>query len=293
MNSSLKLRMIVSNFDLTYEIMVNLNLKVTALFSLIILTKISLYGQDNLATSHALVNTNKILPVLFQQHAAEYRALCYQAFNLASLKLESFKKKRRGLPYAIITDIDETILDNSKYEAQRIKDRKEFAFESWKKWTDQSAATLVPGAGEFLKKAKEKGISIFYISNRDTSELKSTTINLQNLGVPYADAEHLLFQMGQSSKEKRRQQIGQTYHVIMLIGDNLNDFTQFFEKKTIKDRKNEVDKVKGEWGSRFIVLPNSIYGEWENALYNYKSRLTDSKKDSILRATLVGVEGEN
>ena len=59
------------------------------------------------------------------------------------------------------------------------------------------------------------------------------------------------------------------------------------------ERKNEVDKVKGEWGSRFIVLPNSIYGEWENALYEYKSRLTDQKKDSILRATLVGIDDEN
>jgi predicted secreted acid phosphatase len=89
--------------------MVNLNLKVKALFILMILAKISLYGQDTPATSDALKNTNKMLPVLFQQHAAEYRALCYQAFNLASLKLESLKRKRRGLPYAIITDIDETI----------------------------------------------------------------------------------------------------------------------------------------------------------------------------------------
>jgi 5'-nucleotidase (lipoprotein e(P4) family) len=270
--------------------MVNLNLKVKALFILMILAKISLYGQDTPATSDALKNTNKMLPVLFQQHAAEYRALCYQAFNLASLKLESLKRKRRGLPYAIITDIDETILDNSKYEAQRIKDGKEFTFASWKRWTDQSSATLVPGAGEFLKKARDKGISIFYISNRDTSEIKSTIINLQNLDVPYADTEHLLFHVDQSSKETRRQQIGQRYNVIMLIGDNLNDFTQIFEKKNIKERKNEVEKIKGEWGNRFIVLPNSIYGEWENALYDYKSRLTDQKRDSILRATLVGVE---
>src|SRR5688500_7470459 len=130
--------------------MVEINLKVTALISLIILAKISLYGQDSVATSHTLENTTKVLPVLFQQHAAEYRALCYQAFNAASLKIETLKRKHRGLPYAIITDIDETILDNSKHEAQRIKDGTEFTFESWKKWTDRSAATLIPGAAEFL-----------------------------------------------------------------------------------------------------------------------------------------------
>lgn len=42
--------------------------------------------------SIAQTDTSKIsvkeLPLLFQQTAAEYRALCYQAFNIAQLRID-------------------------------------------------------------------------------------------------------------------------------------------------------------------------------------------------------------
>lgn len=235
-----------------------------------------------------LTSDSKILPVLFQQQSAEYRALCYQAFNIATLRLESVKRK--GLPLAIITDIDETILDNSYYEAQRIKDGKEYTPKTWKEWTAKSNATLVPGAGDFLKKARLYDVAIFYISNRDTSEVMGTLVNLKKLDLPYADKDHLLFMTDASSKEKRRQQVMKHYDVIMLIGDNLNDFTTLFEKKSIADRKTEVDQVQPDWGNKFIMVPNAMYGEWENALYNYNRNLTNEQKNELLMQRLVGFD---
>lgn len=243
----------------------------------------SLFGQDTLSQKKA-----KVLPVLFHQHAAEYRALCYQAFNAASLHLETIKKKRKGLPLAIITDIDETVLDNSYYEAQRIKDGKEFTAQSWKNWTDRSAATLVPGAADFFNKVKRAGIEIFYLSNRDTSEIRSTVSNFKKLHLPDADLLHMIFRKDKASKEIRRQQIMNRYNVVMLIGDNLNDFAELFEMRNSAERKNEVDKMKEAWGTKFIVLPNAIYGEWENALYDYKRNLTSQQKNDILMEKLVG-----
>ena len=77
------------------------------------------------------------------------------------------------------------------------------------------------------------------------------------------------------------------YNVIMLLGDNLGDFTQFFDRKNIADRKTETDKVKNEWGKKFIVLPNATYGEWENALYDYE-RLLPAQKDSRRKQKLIG-----
>jgi predicted secreted acid phosphatase len=74
----------------------------------------------------------------------------------------------------------------------------------------------------------------------------------------------------------------------LLLGDNLNDFTQAFEKKSIADRKIEVDKVKQEWGKKFIVLPNSTYGEWENALYNYQRNLSPGQKEAMRKSLLKG-----
>ncbi|MEP6712081.1 MAG: 5'-nucleotidase, lipoprotein e(P4) family [Ferruginibacter sp.] len=231
----------------------------------------------------------KEYPVVWQQTAAEYRALCYQAFNIAALRLKEIPKgKLRREKLAIITDLDETILDNSYSEAQLIKEVRQHTDTTWKDWTSKSAATTVPGAVEFLQAAKQKGIATFYISNRDTSDVQSTLINLQNLHLPDADTAHMLFLSNTSSKEARRQIVAAKYCLVMLLGDNLNDFMRVFEKKTVADRFAETDKVKLQWGKKFIVLPNSTYGEWENALYNYQKNLSTQQKEILLKQLLNG-----
>jgi 5'-nucleotidase (lipoprotein e(P4) family) len=98
----------------------------------------------------------------------------------------------------------------------------------------------------------------------------------------------MLFLSNTSSKEARRQTVMAQYNVIMLLGDNLNDFMQVFEKKPIEERKSEVDKVKEEWGKKFIVLPNATYGEWENALYNYQRNLSSQQKENMRKELLKG-----
>ncbi len=246
-------------------------------------------AQDSISLKQAESNT-KALSVLWQQHAAEYRALCYQAFNIAALRLQESLKANTGKKKpAIITDLDETILDNSYSEAQLIKEGNEYKPETWKRWTDKSAATGVPGAVDFLRFAKQKGVSVFYISNRDINDVTSTLRNLQKLNLPDADTAHMLFKSSgsSSSKEARRQLVMNRYNVIMLLGDNLGDFTELFDRKNIADRKTETDKVKNEWGKKFIVLPNATYGEWENALYDYE-RLSPAQKDSRRKLKLIG-----
>ena len=74
----------------------------------------------------------------------------------------------------------------------------------------------------------------------------------------------------------------------MLLGDNLNDFAEVFEKKNCADRKAETDQQKTEWGKKFIVLPNATYGEWENALYDYERNLTPAQKDAKRKQKLIG-----
>ncbi len=250
-------------------------------------------AQDSAHTQLQIssVEELKLLPTLWQQNAAEYRALCYQAFNIARLRIDEIpKRKLRKGKLAIITDLDETILDNSPEEAQLIKDGKLWNPETWNQWTNLSAATALPGAVEFLQYAKQKGVTIFYISNRDTGEVTSTVINLKKLNLPDADTSHCMFMQDESSKELRRQTVMQHYNVVMLLGYNLNDFTQAFEKKNIDDRFTETDKAKAGWGKKFIVLPNATYGEWENALYNYKHNLSPQEQLNILRALLKGID---
>jgi 5'-nucleotidase (lipoprotein e(P4) family) len=141
---------------------------------------------------------------------------------------------------------------------------------------------------DFLQMAKQKGVSIFYISNRDSSDIGTTLLNLQKLQLPDADSAHLLLMSSTSAKEPRRQRVMQTHNVIMLMGDNLNDFSTVFEKRPSGERKGVTDSLRGEWGKRFIVLPNSMYGEWENAVYDYKRNLSPAQRESMRKEKLLG-----
>ncbi|MDB5252230.1 MAG: 5-nucleotidase, lipoprotein e(P4) family [Flaviaesturariibacter sp.] len=151
-----------------------------------------------------------------------------------------------------------------------------------------SAATAVPGAADFLRAAKERGATIFYISNRTTAQVGPTLRNLQTLGLPDADSAHLLFSTGVSSKEARRKQVQAQYKVIMLLGDNLADFTTAFEKGEIANRFAATDAARNDWGSRFIVLPNASYGDWESALWGHRRGLTPQQKLAYMVALLRG-----
>lgn len=231
----------------------------------------------------------KLYPLLYQQTAAEYRALCYQAFNTARMQLdETLKQNPQKKNLAIITDLDETILDNSEIFAQKIKTGKEISSQDWQRWLQKANLPTVPGAVAFLQYAGSKGVHIFYISNRDVRGVPVTLIILQKLRLPDADTTHMLFMRDDFSKESRRQAVMKNYDVIMLLGDNLDDFTQVFESRPINERFAATDSLKNEWGKKFIVLPNAFYGEWESALFNYQDAdsLPVEQKIEKLKAVL-------
>lgn len=218
-----------------------------------------LHAQDTtgMATMRSFTeNDLKTYPVLWQQTAAEYRALCYQAFNIAELRIneipeQDFKNKK----LAVITDLDETILDNSFIAAYKIANGKDISYEAWKKWIDKPMVPTVPGGVEFLQYAASKGITIFYISNRDIKGMNATLYLLAKLKLPDADTSHILLLTNTSSKEERRQYVSKDYDVVMLLGDNLDDFMQAFEDKPIDKRLAETDKVKDHWGKNLSYCP--------------------------------------
>jgi 5'-nucleotidase (lipoprotein e(P4) family) len=225
------------------------------------------------------------------QNSGEYKALCYQALNIARWRVDALKKQKKDKrPRAIITDVDETVLDNSYFGAQLVKDGNLYAFDLWKKWTDKSEATAIPGALAFLQYASEKGITIFYVSNRKTSEVSSTVENLKELHFPNADPSHMLFQDDTSSKEARRNSILEKYNVIMLIGDNLNDFAKAFEGQSNDQRSAEVSNTEVQWGKKFIILPNPSYGDWESATFNYQRGLSEQEKQRMMFESLKGYD---
>lgn len=228
----------------------------------------------------------KLFTTIFQQKAAEYRALCLQAYNIAHLRLNMYQATT-DLPKAIITDIDETILDNSPYEVHQTLQGKDYEPATWYEWTDKAAADTVPGAASFLKYAASKGVEIFYISNREERERESTIKNLLRYQLPNADDTHYLPKTTTSGKEPRRQAVAATHEIIMLMGDNLADFSSLFDKKNMAERSHNTDLSASDFGNRFIVLPNPVYGDWEASFFNFH-KYTQAQKDSVIRA---GVKG--
>ena len=228
--------------------------------------------------------------ILWQQLGAEHRALCYQAFNVAKnrLNIALAKKSHWKKPLAIITDIDESILDNSPYDAKLALENKEYSQKTWKRWVDRAQAKAVPGAVAFMQYAKKRGVQVFYISNRRESLLKPTMENLRKLGFPYIDKEHFLLRTGSSSKHIRREKVRKSYHVVMYIGDNLSDLNHLFDHQGTKRRNFVADSLRNDFGNKYIVLPNPVYGDWEtNGVYDGNYHWTEQQKDSIRRAKLI------
>ncbi len=135
------------------------------LTSCTIAPRVSVSNVGN-TTGTNLVIDGKIYTTAYQQKAAEYRALCFQAFNIAHQRVDEIILTKTEKPKAIITDLDETILDNSAYEAHQTLQDKNYDSASWSQWVAMASADTVPGAASFLKYAASKGLEIFYITNR-------------------------------------------------------------------------------------------------------------------------------
>lgn len=205
--------------------------------------------------------------VLWQQHAGEYRALAFQAYNFAQVSLLSrLTEATSGKKNCVVVDVDETVLDNSPFQGCEIRNNRIYDQKDWLNWTSKGIADTVPGALGFLKFAASKDVETFYISNRGQSELESTQRNLVQLGFPYADKAHMLFKTTTSDKEARRQTVLEQYNILLLCGDNLSDFSNVFYREG-KNTIEQVNAMQRTFGTRFVVLPNPMYGDWEKLIY--------------------------
>lgn len=223
---------------------------------------------------------------LYQQYAAEYKALCFQAYNLASLRLEQALTENYSKPTAIVLDIDETVLDNIPYQAAAIKGGFGYPVQ-WAEWMESANAEPLAGVTEFLQLAANTGVNIFYVSNRKEVFKEATIRNLQAKGLPFADEAHVLLRVSGNEKESRRKSISAEYEIIMLVGDNLGDFDSMFE--TDADvRMTATLEYAGQFGKKWIVLPNAVYGSWLETMPGYDTKLTKEALTDSLRMQLKG-----
>jgi 5'-nucleotidase (lipoprotein e(P4) family) len=246
--------------------------------------------------------------VLWQQQSVEYRLLAGQTYRSALVQLDRAIKDpawdalpeadregplQRGLPMAVIVDVDETVLDNSAYQAGLVVRDLAYDEATWDAWVRQQAAPAVPGALPFLQNAAKRGVEVFYVSNRTQAQAAPTLANLQALGFPTADDAHF-FGKGAvvagctgtgSDKGCRRRQVGRTHRVLMQIGDQLGDFVDIADNSPA-GREAAVSAYRGWVGERWFVLPNPTYGSWEPAAFGNQWTLPEAERRRLKRAAL-------
>lgn len=231
---------------------------------------------------------------LWMQTAPEYRAASEQVYRLATERvanpgpgtaaLEQVDvpaEQLARLPTAVILDLDETVLDNTVYQARLVRDHTQFDNKTWGEWVATGQAEAVAGAREFIDAAHRLGHAVFYVTNRDCSSPAPTPAdpcpaktasmrNLVTLGIePKADPERMLLRGERPdwhSKTQRRAFIAANYRIIALVGDDLGDF--------VDPRTFAGDRARLDWrfGVNWFVLPNPVYGSWNNALDTTEKR---------------------
>ena len=284
----------------------------------------------------------------WMQTSEEYRALSLGAYNMARQNLNDALEDRTwtALPSqvpgnseeestlarlapAVILDIDETVLSTLPYQTWLVKNDRPFSRSSWNAWVREAGAKAMPGAQEFVRYAMEKGVTVFYLSNRayrgelDTNAngqidpgeeqvgLKPFTIsNLVRLGflpqknVSNDDSVLLRGETGKdgqvkkgwtsSDKTARRESLSSDYRIVLIMGDNLNDFIGYRKRQTDKGDKlpdalgqnqdtavNMLDQYRAHWGRSWIMLPNPVYGSWESRFYDFRHTVSDEEKIKI------------
>ncbi|HUR79737.1 MAG TPA: HAD family acid phosphatase [Thermoanaerobaculia bacterium] len=221
---------------------------------------------------HTLLNA-----ALWVRSSAEFRGASMQTFGAARRALDEAlaDKTRTGAleetnddpnqPPAIVLDLDETTLDNTEFEARVIAAGMTYDEKMWKQWTSEGSAPAMPGATEFLQYADSRGVAVFYVTNRDEDERAGTVASIRKAGLPFAD-DRLLLRADPKASDKsgRRKAVADRYRLLLLAGDDLNDFANM-RAATWAERDAFVKKMESWWGTRWFVIPNPMYGSFENA----------------------------
>jgi len=235
--------------------------------------------------------------ILWVDSAAEYDALTLQAYLNATRILDDLiadktwtalpgQSGMEELPTAIILDVDETALSNINFQLQLDG---HFSHEAFDAWQNSNPAGRMLGAAEFIQAARDKGVTVFFITNRPCNELDfaagpcpQEAITLQDLheaGIE-TDSDHLMLvgEQAEWSREKRIRQelVAETHRVIMLFGDDLGDFLPCVRARPVapcpaasaQDRARMTLQHGEYWGLGWHILPNPMHGSWTSFITN-------------------------
>lgn len=264
------------------------------IYFIAVITMLAFAGcnQRQADESGTLNNDKLLIATLFHQHAAELSALSYQAYNMAATRLHEIKAANPDPgALAIVLDLDETVLDNSPYQAACILQNFNYPT-GWAEWVQLAEAPALPGSADFLNLAVDMGFQVFYISNRREAYRDATKANFIREGIPLQSDAHLILRTEEAGKERRRDIVSENYEIVMLVGDNLSDFHEAFDEQSSSRRLAIADSLRHKFGGKYIVLPNAMYGDWLGTLQNFDYSMSEEQKMQLYYERLKGFNYE-
>lgn len=202
----------------------------------------------------------------YQQKSGEVRALQRQAFRLARMQLDTaLKRHDADANLAIVTDADETLLDNSALLVRDMRNCHAYqAWDTWGHWEREGTPKLTAGAKAFLEYADAQGVSIFYVSNRFGANKPHTVETMQELDLPQVSSDTVMLWSDGNPKTERRAKIREEHTVVLLLGDTLADFSGVFEG-SLAEQRAAVKEHGEKFGTEWIVFPSPTYGDFSEA----------------------------
>jgi 5'-nucleotidase (lipoprotein e(P4) family) len=193
--------------------------------------------------------------------SAEYRASTRQTYRLAAERLEEIAADLQPGTWAVSLDADETILDNSQYQKELAETGARFEGTTWNAWVHREAAPAIPGAAGFLAAVRKLGGKIAIVTNRGEEVCDATRSNLRKVGLIYD-----VVLCGSGEKEPRWEMVTKgtaspdlpPLRLVLWLGDNIQDFPDLDQSLRTKP-----DEAFAEFGARYFVIPNPMYGSWE------------------------------
>ncbi len=208
--------------------------------------------------------------IVYARDSIEFAAIQREVYRWAWRAVRARAKSQKGR-WAVVLDIDQTVLDNTAFQAEL--GSRPFSQAAWKAWTAKADAKALPGAKGFLDRVRAlpRG-EIVFMTDRGDDEAAATLKNLKDQGL-FKAGDVLLTKRDQSdTKGARRACVEKALDprckaqgpraILALFGDSARDFVELHgqDMETV-GRKD----ILGEAGVKDFVLPNPMYGQWQNA----------------------------
>ena len=205
------------------------------------------------------------LSIRWVRDSAEHRALFLQVYRAATAHVEREAATRAAGTWAVVLDADETVLDNSLYQLEQARAGRPFDPVSWTAWCARREAVPLPGASAFLSRVRALGGKVVIVTNRSAAECPDTEAVFRAQGLVH-DAMLCRPDGGPSDKNPRFEAVARgttpaglpPLEVVAFLGDNIQDFPEKGQAL-----RKQGDEAFADFGARFFVLPNPMYGSWE------------------------------